>query len=809
MRAAQDAQLDTEAPSLFADIHVAVPGSALLTYAIPPELAAAVCPGSLVTVKVRARTLTGCVARVSTAPPPGLAAAKIRPVYAVLAGGTPLPAELVGLAEWVAEYYLSTPGEVLRAAVPPKVGAARRARRTAAHGGDAPKRALTPVRLNDAQRAAADTIGRAALARSSATHLLFGVTGSGKTEVYLEAARRTLAAGRGVLLLAPEISLTTQLVARVRDALGHEVILLHSALAEGERAAAWEKLWRGEARLAMGARSAVFAPVQDLGLLIVDEEHDGAYKQGEQALRYHARDVAVVRAHRAQAACVLGSATPSLESWANAQRGRYTLLRLPDRVEDRPLATVRVVDMRVLRDEARGQRASTKAARERAWAEQRESERATRKAAWRRADAEKARAALGPLFREGPRDVLIAGAEPLPWEDTAAVAVDDGTAVVDGTAVDDGTAPRPADAQKAAALADILLSPELRDAIHERLARREQVILYHNRRGHSTTLQCWDCGWVAECDACDVALTYHLSASRGGWLRCHYCGHRAPAPAECPGCGGAKFRFGGIGIQKVETLLRTTFPSARILRVDLDTVRRKGSHAEMLGRFARGEADILLGTQMIAKGLDFPRVTLAGVIQADTQLHLPDFRSGERTFQLLTQVAGRAGRHALRGEVILQTMSPDHPALVAAAAQDFESFAAYEMAERADLAYPPVTRLASLLVSAPQPGRAEEVAERLAVHVRRLAGEAAGASALFDPLALADPAATRDAVLVLGPAPRPIEKLLGRYRWHIVLKGASPRRVADLAREAIAALLLDGVPHDTRIVADIDAVDLL
>ncbi len=783
--------MPTAPPPQYADIHVAVPGSALLTYAIPPEWVEMVRPGSLVTVKVRARTLTGCVARVGAAPPAGLSAEKIRPLHAVLAEGAPLPAELVGLAEWVADYYLSSPGEVLRAAVPPKVGAVRRARKAAPA---APERALTPVRLNDAQRHAAETIATHALSRRFGTHLLFGVTGSGKTEVYLEAARRTLAAGRGVLMLAPEISLTTQLVHRVRDALGQEVVLLHSALAGGERALSWERLWRGEARLAMGARSAVFAPVQDLGLIIVDEEHDGAYKQGEQALRYHARDVAVVRAQRAAAACVLGSATPSLESWANAQRGRYTLLRLPGRVEDRPMATVRVVDMRVLREEGRAQRAGAKAARERAWAEQRERERAARKAARRRADAERERAALGPLFVDGPRNAIAAA----PWEDA-------GTAV----ALDDGATPLPADAQHAAALADILLSPELRDAIHERLARAEQVILYHNRRGHSTTLQCWDCGWVSECDACDVALTYHLSPTRGGWLRCHYCGHRAAAPAACPGCGGDKFRFGGIGIQKVETLLRATFPSARVLRVDLDTVRRKGSHEEMLGRFARGEADILLGTQMIAKGLDFPRVTLAGVIQADTQLHLPDFRSGERTFQLLTQVAGRAGRHALRGEVILQTMSPEHPALVAAAAQDFESFAAREIVERAELAYPPSTRLASILVSAPQPGRAEEVAERLAVHVRRLAGET-GASAGFDPLAQSpDAAGARAGVLVLGPAPRPIEKLLGRYRWHIVLKGAAPRRVADLAREAIAALLLEGIPHDTRIVADIDAVDLL
>ncbi len=671
---------------LVADVHVPVPGSARLSYLVPEELSAHVHVGSLVSVPVRSRTLVGCVARLSDAPPAGVTAEKMKPLASVMADGTALPADVVALIEWVAQYYLTSPGEVLRTSVPPGVGTHRRTRRSRVRAPVATFGGASTIRLNDAQAAAAQAIAESAVARRFHPFLLFGVTGSGKTEVYLDAARRTLAAGRGVLFLTPEISLTAQLVARVRAALPDDVIVLHSALARGERATAWEKLWRGEARVALGARSAVFAPVRDLGLVIVDEEHDGAYKQGESP-RYNGRDIALVRARATQAACALGSATPSLESWANARADRYTLLRLPDRVDGRSLARVRVVDMRARKD--------------------------------------------------APR---VKGAPPI-------------------------------------------ISPDLRDAIADRLARREQVLLYQNRRGHSTTLQCWECGWVSRCDACDVALTYHAS---GGSVRCHYCGFRARAPETCPGCSGVRFRFGGVGTQKVEAWLAGEFPGARILRVDLDTVRRKGAHEQLLASFASGDADILLGTQMIAKGLDIPRVTLVGVIQADTQLHLPDFRSAERTFQLLTQVAGRAGRGDTPGEVLLQTMSPDHPAILAAAAQDFERFARTELLERDDLLYPPSGRLVGFLVSSTSAHHTQAAVSALADIVRAEA-EHAG-------------------VVMLGPAPRPIEKLMGRYRWQILLKGRAPKALAHVVRASLARY---EPASGVRVIVDVDPQDLL
>jgi primosomal protein N' (replication factor Y) len=804
----------------YVEVHVPIPGSPLLTYTLPPSLETDVGVGSLVAVSVRSRRFAGCVARLNATPPADLDALRIRPVDAVLADGTPLPSDVTALIEWAAEYYMSSPGEVLRSAVPAGVGRRRRQTRKANETPTAAQLSWKPpVRLNEAQVAASETIARAALARAFRAFLLYGVTGSGKTEVYLEAARRTLRAGRGVLILAPEISLTAQLVARVRAALGEEVAVLHSALARGERATVWERLWRGECRLALGARSAVFAPVRDLGLVVVDEEHDGAYKQAESP-RYQGRDTALVRARLAGAACVLGSATPSLESWSNAQRRRYELLRLPERVDGRPLATVRVIDMRPLADAARKNHRNE----------------ATPPSSSVIAQPFVARAASfhgAERTRGGRRmfgaDTLFAALEM--QADEPSRATDGRRTARNGTRA--GTpAAGPVDAPPVATL----LSPALREAIADRLVRGEQVLLYQNRRGYSTALQCWECGWVARCSDCDVSLTYHVSGSR---LRCHYCGHKERAPETCPGCDGTRFRYGGVGIQKVEAALRSEFPTARLLRVDLDTVRRKGAHDHLLTTFAEGKADILLGTQMIAKGLDFPRVTLAGVIQADTQLHLPDFRSGERTFQLLTQVAGRSGRGGRPGEVILQTMSPGHPSLVAAAQQDFEGFARVELAERLELEYPPTSRLISLLISARAQQQAEEVATRLAHIVRDVVPQARGA-AVLDPLALRRGATSHargtapaqaavdsntspdtsarnvgaqgeegDGIAVLGPAPRPMEKLLGRYRWHVLLKGRSAKKLSEVTRESLRRLDETRTPSSVRLTVDVDPVDLL
>ena len=433
--------------------------------------------------------------------------------------------------------------------------------------------------------------------------LLHGVTGSGKTRVYIELLERVLARGQGAIVLVPEISLTPQTVKRFRGRFGDRVAVLHSALSDGERYDAWRQLRRGERVVAVGARSALFAPVRNLGAVIVDEEHDGSYKQSESP-RYHARDLAVVRAAAEDAVCVLGSATPSLESWANAESGKYERLSLPVRVGARPMPPVELVDLRKV---------------------------------WKSGGGEGTRSEAGPI-----------------------------------------------------------LAPRLVDAVEARLARGEQTILLLNRRGYSSFVQCRECGDVKRCVDCSISLTYHRVRRR---IVCHHCRHEEPVPDRCERCGSDDLGYRGLGTEQVERVVADTFPAARIARMDVDTTSGKWAHHEILGRVERGEIDILLGTQMIAKGLDFPLVTLVGVINADVGIHLPDFRASERTFQLLSQVAGRAGRGERGGEVLIQTAMPDHYALVAARTHDFEGFAARELEEREVPPYPPHARMANVVIS--------------------------------------------------------------------------------------------------------------
>jgi primosomal protein N' (replication factor Y) len=514
--------------------------------------------------------------------------------------------------------------------------------------------------------------------------LLFGVTGSGKTLVYLEAVRQALASGRGAILLVPEIALTPQMVSRVRGAFGEEVAVLHSGLSDGERADQWRALRRGERRVAVGARSAIFAPVREPGLIVVDEEHDASYKNGESP-RYHARDVALVRARLEGARYVLGSATPSPESMHRVG-DRLVCLRLPERAGSQPLPPVELVDLRV-------------AAR----------------------------------IRE-------AGA--VPW------------------------------------------SARLDGEVTAALARAEQVLLLLNRRGYATTLQCPACGEVRGCEHCSIALTVHQTPPA---LRCHYCGHAEPVPSVCRACGGAVQRMRGVGTQQLERFLSGRFPTARLARMDLDTTSAKWSHQAILDRVDRGEVDILLGTQMIAKGLDFPNVTLVGVVDADTGLHLPDFRSAERTFQLIAQVAGRAGRGPKGGRVVVQTRNPDHYALVAAARHDTEGFLAAELAQRLDPPYPPVTALVNLVTS----GEEETVVADSAAEV------AEWCISLVQQQHLA--------VDVLGPAPCALSRIKARWRWHVVLRGA-PEPLGRIVRYAATRL---PQPGGVRVTIDRDPVSLL
>ena len=541
----------------------------------------------------------------------------------------------------------------------------------------------------------------AALGKGGGTFLLHGVTGSGKTLVYIELIRRVVEGGGGAVVLVPEIALTPQTVARFRQAFGDLVAVLHSGLSDGERYDAWRQLRSGERRIAVGARSAVFAPVSALGAIVVDEEHDGSYKQSETP-RYSARDVAVVRARRAGAVCVLGSATPSLESWVNARSGKYSLLELPDRVGGGVLPEVRVVDLRVRPQEA---------------------------------------------------PPPAAGA---------------------GHPTGDAPTPPPPPAR--------ILSPMLADAVRQRLSRREQTILLLNRRGYATFALCESCGAVGECVDCSVSMTLHRARRR---MICHHCGHAEPPPTRCPRCGSREMTYGGLGTEQVERVLLESFPGGRVARMDVDTTRGKWSHRDILERVRKGEVDILLGTQMIAKGLDFPRVTLVGVINADTGLHLPDFRSCERTFQLLSQVAGRAGRGSLPGEVVIQTYVPDHYVVRAAVAHDYRGFVERELGARTDPRYPPHLRMARLLLSSPVQADALAAAESLGewLRKRRLAE-----------------------VEVLGPAPAPIEKLHGRFRWHVLLRGGAGG-IGLALRSVAASFKARGT--DVRVSLDRDPLHLM
>lgn len=536
------------------------------------------------------------------------------------------------------------------------------------------------LRLTVHQEKALEEIQDSLAPPKFSSFLLHGVTGSGKTLVYIRAVERVLRSGLGALILVPEISLTPQTVRSFRSHFDDRVAVIHSALSEGERYDAWRDIREGRRTVVIGARSAVFAPVSNLGLIVVDEEHDGAYKQSEPAPRYNGRDVAVMRAKMANIPIILGSATPALESFHNVDTEKSHLLPLPERIDSRPLPDVILVDMR------------------------KES---------------------GGLF-----------------------------------------------------------SGILREKLRDRLARNERVILLQNRRGYAPFVQCLDCGAGVQCPNCRVTLTYHAPGRR---MVCHYCAFETPAPSACRACEGTNLRMSGVGTQRVEEALKAQFPELRLLRMDVDTTRRKGAHDRILESFRLGEADVLLGTQMVAKGLDFPGVTLVGVISADTGIHLPDFRAGERTFQLLTQVSGRAGRGRSPGEVVIQTHLPESEAVQCARKHDFHRFAELELEGRRSVLYPPFGRMALLLFK----GRREQ-------DVARTAGLCAEA--------LREMALPR--VDVMGPAQAPLARIRRSYRWQVVLKASSSRHLNVLAHRAMrefgrnrrAAVTLD---------VDIDPVSML
>ncbi len=728
-------------------------------YFIPEELAGQVDVGSRVQVPFGVRKVLGCVTAVAEESEH----VKLKPILKVIGAQTLVTPAVLKLARWIGQYYCCSPEAALKSVLPEAVRheqAGWREQlfvRTVPLTGELPKlskrqtdiwniieerRALPLKELLKLAETTASTVRRledrglvavvseiaerdpnahehilptqplamspeqaAALAAITAsidadekvgqkppsrTFLLHGVTGSGKTEVYLQAIAHTLEQNKGAIVLVPEIALTPQTVERFKarfssGPLQTLVAVLHSHLSAGERHDEWHKIRQGRARIAIGARSAIFAPVQPLGLVIVDEEHESSYKQ-EETPRYHARDVAIVRGQMEGATVVLGSATPSLESFYNCSKKKYALLQLPRRADEKKLPFVRIVDMR-------------------------------------------------QTLRKG---------KAIP-----------------------------------------ILSPQLSEAISKRLDRSEQTILFLNRRGYSTALQCPLCGYVAGCPNCSLSLTYHRQEQQ---LRCHICGHSAPVPKVCPerSCNNPGIRYSGLGTQKVEETLRNFFPHAQIARMDSDTLKKKEDYRRILGDFRTAKIDVLLGTQMIAKGLHFPNVTLVGIIYADLALHQPDFRAGERTFQLLTQVAGRAGRGDVEGEVIVQAFTPFHPAIQYARRHDFAGFYEQEIEFRQQLKYPPISRIALLTLK----GRNEEKVKFSAEHLKRELEKN-----------LAD---FRDLILA-GPAPAPLLKAETFYRHQIMLRTVRMSALSERLGKVTQALKF---ADDISLVVDIDPTAL-
>ena len=541
-----------------------------------------------------------------------------------------------------------------------------------------------PPPLMPEQTAALAAIHEEMTATKPRVVLLHGVTGSGKTEVYLAAIQAALDAGKGAIALVPEIALTPQTMERFRGRFGETVAVLHSHLSDGERHDEWRRIAAGQARVVVGARSALFAPVRPLGLVVVDEEHEPAYKQDE-APRYNARDVAVMRGHLEGCAVVLGSATPSLESYRHASAGKYRLVNMTQRVDDQVMPLVRVVDLR--------------------------------------GEAEKAGGAR-------------------------------------------------------------LISPDLVEAIRQRLAQGEQTILFLNRRGYATTVVCPLCGHTETCPNCSVKMTYHKAAEL---LLCHVCGHTSGVPARCsaPQCGAPNIKMAGVGTQRVEAAVRKIFPRARVARMDSDATGAKDSHAQILGQFRQGQIDILIGTQMIAKGLDFPNVTLVGVIYADLSLQMPDFRAAERTFQLLTQVAGRAGRGDVPGEVLIQTYTPFHPAVQSSRRADYATFYDQEIEMRRELNYPPFSRLTSVLFRGLDEARVNAAAKDFAAQL---------------------PNHLPADVRLLGPNPAPLARAKKQFRTHFLLFGKNIRDYAPALRKMLA---LFKPPKGVAIAINVDALSIM
>lgn len=643
---------------MIADVVFNLPLERSFHYAIPSALEPAVQRGVRVVVPFGPRERVGMV----TGQVGASRIRELKPLRRVLDPQPLMAQEGWALAEWLAAYYGCSLGEALFAMVPSALRL-KPAPSVPMPALPAPDRAPETLTLTPAQQQALTRLSEALQAQRFDWFLLHGVTGSGKTEIYLRLIAQALRQGRGAICLIPEIALTPQTVERFQARFGEAVAVWHSRLTARQRAAAWQRLFSGEARIVVGPRSAVFAPVPRLGLLILDEEHDAAYKQTESP-RYHARDVALERARLQHALVVLGSATPSVESYYAATRGRARVLRLPERVAGRPLPQVDVVDLRTQ------------------WS---------------------ARRRFGPFSR--PLEI----------------------------------------------------------ALQQTVERAEQAMLLLNRRGFARTVQCPVCGVAVKCPHCAVPLIYHAAKAQ---LICHHCGYHAPLPEVCPACAKGYYRLRGAGTERVESELHRVFPQAAIARMDLDAMRGRGAHEQLYEAMKQRHIGLLVGTQMLAKGHDFPEVTLVGVVSADTSLNLPDFRAGERTFALLTQMAGRAGRGARGGRVILQTYCPEHYAIQAAKSHDYGQFYAAELAMRRRVQLPPFVHLVELTVLGPKAQRVEAAAAALKAALQQ--------------------SKLKQRLVLLGPAPHRIPKLRGRYRMQLLLKGRHVLPMVSLVRGVLS-----------------------
>lgn len=729
-----------------ADVAVDLPGVGLLTYFIPDTLIARVKPGVRVLVKVKAKPMAGIVWKVGTAEEE----TGLKPIEEVLEDSPLLTPDLIRLGEWISNYYLASIGEVASIMTPPspgfcdvwrlvempdqlslevmraecpivyhilkylgdgkprsfqticrKVGCKqtrfyleqlqrqgyvarerkpRVRRKTFCMGNKIKTSFESPTHeLTEHQQKALDLIKQAIDDNHFQVFLLHGVTGSGKTEVYLQAIKHVLTKGKKAIYLVPEIGLTPQVMSRLQSCFGDRCVMIHSRVPPSQRYALWQRICAGKVDVVVGARSAIFAPLENIGVIVIDEEHDPSYKQQESP-RYNAREVAIVRGKSSGAAVILGSATPSLETYYNAMQGRYVLCQLPQRISGGKLPQVEIEDMRNKLD-------------------------------------------------------------------------------------------------------DQPITQRVGQEIGEAISRGEQVLIFLNRRGYSNFIQCRECGLVPRCRNCNVSLTYHIATKT---LLCHYCDYKEHGWGQCPKCGGTKIDYPGMGTQRVEEWLRTNFPQVMTGRFDRDATRAKGSMESLLDEFSKGSIGLLVGTQMVAKGHDFKKVGLVVVANADVTMNLPDFRSSERTFQILTQVAGRAGRGEIYGKVVIQTFNPDHHSLAYVRNHDYRGFYEAEIGFRKELGYPPFKRIARLIVEGPDPDRVEEMAKGLAKIMRDLA-------ATFD-----------QSIGIVGPSRAPLAKIKNVYRWHLLVKSPPSKPISSFISRCLTKAEKLKPKQRIRIIVDID-----